>query len=84
MTPRGGVTAGFDRSSAMPSAFDFEHSPFDCLTPEERERVRAQVDIAYFREGEAILEAGMAPTHLFIVIKGFVRQFSPGDSEPYI
>lgn len=66
----------------MPSAFDFDHSPFDCLTPEERERVRAQVDIAYFREGEAILEAGMAPTHLFVVIKGFVRQFAPGDSEP--
>jgi CBS domain-containing protein len=66
----------------MPSAFDFDHSPFDCLTAEERDRVRAQVDIAYFREGEAILEAGMAPTHLFIVIKGFVRQFAPGDSEP--
>lgn len=66
----------------MPSAFDFDHSPFDCLTPEERERVRAQVDIAYFREGEAILETGMAPTHLFVVIKGFVQQFAPGDSEP--
>ncbi|MDM0027609.1 putative nucleotidyltransferase substrate binding domain-containing protein [Variovorax saccharolyticus] len=66
----------------MPSGFDFDHSPFDCLTAEERERVRSQVDIAYFREGEAILEAGMAPTHLFVVIKGFVRQFAPGDSEP--
>lgn len=66
----------------MPSAFDFDHSPFDCLTPEERERVRAQVDIAYFREGEAILETGMTPTHLFVVIKGFVQQFAPGDSEP--
>ncbi|MDM0065697.1 putative nucleotidyltransferase substrate binding domain-containing protein [Variovorax sp. J31P207] len=65
----------------MPSAFDFEHSPFDCLTAEERERVRAQVDIAYFREGEAILEAGMAPTHLFVVIKGFVQQFEHGGSE---
>jgi len=65
----------------MPSAFDFEHSPFDCLTAEERERVRAHVDIAYFREGEAILEAGMAPTHLFVVIKGFVQQFEHGGSE---
>lgn len=66
----------------MPSAFDFDHSPFDCLTPEERERVRAQVDIAYFREGEAILETGMAPTHLFVVIKGFVQQFAPGETAP--
>jgi len=65
----------------MPSAFDFDHSPFDCLTPEERERVRAQVDIAYFREGEAILEAGMAPTHLFVIIKGFVQQFEHGGSD---
>jgi CBS domain-containing protein len=65
----------------MPSAFDFDHSPFDCLTAEERERVRAQVDIAYFREGEAILETGMTPTHLFVVIKGFVQQFEPGGGE---
>ena len=65
----------------MPRAFDFDHSPFDCLTAEERERVRAQVDIAYFREGEAILETGMAPSHLFVVIKGSVQQFAPGDSE---
>ncbi len=43
--------------------------------------MRASVDIAYFREGEAILEAGMAPTHLFVVIKGFVQQFEHGGSE---
>jgi len=59
----------------MPSAFHFDASPFDCLTPDEQALVRSHVDIAYFRAGETILDAGQAPTHLFVVIKGFVQQF---------
>lgn len=59
----------------MPSAFNFAASPFDCLTPDEQALVRDHVDVAYFREGEAILDSGEAPTHLFVVIKGFVQQF---------
>ena len=66
----------------MPNAFNFQASPFDCLDAEEQQIVRAGVDIAYFREGEAILDAGMAPTHLFVVIKGFVRQFEQAGTEP--
>ncbi|NDY91957.1 DUF294 nucleotidyltransferase-like domain-containing protein [Ideonella livida] len=58
----------------MPSAFNFGISPFDCLTADERQRVREHLDIAYFREGDVVLEPGVAPTHLFVVIKGFVRQ----------
>ncbi|EHR69231.1 putative signal-transduction protein containing cAMP-binding and CBS domains [Burkholderiales bacterium JOSHI_001] len=57
----------------MPNAFDFSVSPFDCLTADERQLVRDHVDIAYFREGDAVLEPGVEPSHLFIVIKGHVR-----------
>ncbi|WP_139826331.1 putative nucleotidyltransferase substrate binding domain-containing protein [Derxia lacustris] len=58
----------------MPNAFNFSVSPFDCLSGDERRLVRDSLDIAYFREGEVILEPGVQPAHLFIVIKGFVNQ----------
>ena len=63
----------------MPNAFDFLSSPFDCLDADEQRLVRAAVDIAYFREGEAMLEPGAAPTHLFVVIKGHVSQLDAGE-----
>ncbi|MFZ3221195.1 MAG: DUF294 nucleotidyltransferase-like domain-containing protein [Rhodoferax sp.] len=59
----------------MPSAFNFSSSPFDCLTLEEQRLVRDHVDIAYFPQGETILAPGAQPTHLFVIIKGFVQQF---------
>lgn len=58
----------------MPNAFNFAASPFDCLGAEEKQLVRDNVDIAYFREGEIILDRGHAATHLFIVVKGHVSQ----------
>jgi CBS domain-containing protein len=58
----------------MPNAFNFAASPFDCLTPDEQRLVRNSVDVVYFRDGETILDVGTAPTHLFIIIKGFVTQ----------
>jgi CBS domain-containing protein len=62
----------------MPNAFNFSASPFDCLTPDEQRLVRDSVDVAYYPEGEIILDVGIAPTHLFVIIKGFVTQ-SEGD-----
>lgn len=59
----------------MPNAFNFSASPFDCLSPDEQRLVRDSVDVAYFREGETILDLGITPTHLFVIIKGFVTQF---------
>jgi CBS domain-containing protein len=59
----------------MPSAFNFSASPFDCLTPDEQRLVQDSVDIAYFPEGATILALGAQPTHLFVIIKGFVQQF---------
>ena len=58
----------------MPNAFNFSASPFDCLNPDEQRLVRDSVDVVYFREAETILEVGSAPTHLFVIIKGYVSQ----------
>ncbi len=58
----------------MPNAFNFSTSPFDCLAAGEQQLVRDNVDIAYFRDGETILDPGIEPTHLFVVIKGHVSQ----------
>lgn len=59
----------------MPNAFDFSASPFDCLDADEQRVVRNSVDIAYFRADDTILDSGIEPTHLFVVIKGHVSQF---------
>ena len=58
----------------MPNAFNFSASPFDCLNPDEQRLVKDSVDVAYFPEGATILDIGTAPTHLFVIIKGFVTQ----------
>ena len=59
----------------MPSAFNFSASPFDCLTLDEQRLVHGNVDIAYFPQGTTILAPGAQPTHMFVIIKGFVQQF---------
>ncbi len=59
----------------MPNAFDFTASPFDCLDAAEQRLVRDSVDIAYFRADETLLDRGIEPQHLFVVIKGHVAQF---------
>ena len=63
----------------MPNAFDFASSPFDGLDADEQRLVRDGVDIAYFREGETLLEPGIEPSHLFVVIKGHVSQLDEGE-----
>ena len=42
--------------------------------------MRDSVDIAYFRAGETLLDPGIEPAHLFVVIKGHVSQFD-GDEQ---
>ena len=63
----------------MPNAFNFSASPFDCLNNQEQDLVKNSVDIAYFKEGEIILDVGSTPTHLFIPIKGYIRQLENGE-----
>lgn len=64
----------FKKDATMPKSFNFNAPPFDSLTPAEQERVRAALDIGYFRRGEVILDAHGAPSHLYIMIKGIVQQ----------
>ena len=59
----------------MPGAFNFSASPFDCLSLDEQRLVQDNVDVAYFPAGETILALGAQPSHLFVIIKGFVQQF---------
>ncbi len=58
----------------MPNAFNFSASPFDCLNADEQRLVRNSVDVVYFPEAEIILDVGTTPTHLFVIIKGYVSQ----------
>jgi CBS domain-containing protein len=58
----------------MPSAFPFDASPFDCLSSGERALVRNSVDIVYFPADTRILDLGDVPTHLHVIIKGYVQQ----------
>jgi CBS domain-containing protein len=63
----------------MPNAFNFSASPFDSLGPAEQRLVRDSVDIAYFRSGDTILDVGIQPSHLFVIIKGQVHQYEGGE-----
>ena len=63
----------------MPSAFNFNASPFDCLTLAQQRLVQGSVDIAYFPQGATILDLGGQATHLFVIIKGFVQQLDDNE-----
>jgi len=63
----------------MPSAFNFQASPFDCLDADERGLVRRSVDIAYFPKDTVILDVGMPSTQLYVIIKGVVQQWDGDD-----
>lgn len=64
----------------MPSAFNFSASPFDCLTPVQQRLVQDSVDIAYFPQGASILDLGTQPSHLFVIIKGYVQQLDGNEA----
>jgi CBS domain-containing protein len=58
----------------MPNAFDATNPPFDRLTLPEVERLRAALDIAYFRPGETIIAQHAPASALFVVIKGTIEE----------
>jgi CBS domain-containing protein len=62
------------RSSLSMESFDATNAPFDRLTPQEIDLVRASLDIGYFRPGETIISRGAVPESLFIVLKGCVEE----------
>jgi CBS domain-containing protein len=58
----------------MPQAFDAQNPPFDRLTHDQINQLRAALDIGYFRPGEAIIEQGQHSENLHVVIKGSVEE----------
>lgn len=58
----------------MPQAFDAQNPPFDRLTHEESDVLRAALDIAYFRPGETVIEKGKSADHLHVIIRGAVEE----------
>jgi CBS domain-containing protein len=63
----------------MPNAFDATNPPFDRLTSQQVETLRAALDIAYFRPGETIIVQNAPANALFIVIKGTVEERDGSD-----
>ena len=58
----------------MPQSFDSHNPPFDRLTHDEINELRAALDIGYFRPGEAIVERNSGSDHLHVIIKGSVEE----------
>lgn len=63
----------------MPKAFDAANPPFDRLTPQQIETLRAALDIAYFRPGEVIVQQDTPADALYVVIKGMIEERDGSD-----
>lgn len=57
----------------MSEGFDAHNPPFDRLTQQEVEEIRAALDIGYFAPGEVIIAEGRPAEALHVVIKGAVE-----------
>ena len=57
----------------MPNVFDAANAPFDRLTSQEVETLRAALDIAYFRPGETIIAQNAPAGALFVYCDGSVH-----------
>ncbi|MBM6583881.1 cyclic nucleotide-binding domain-containing protein [Microvirga sp. BT689] len=53
--------------------FDIANPPFDRLTHQESEELRAGLDVGYFAPGEVIIPRGRSSDWLHVVIKGSVK-----------
>ncbi|MCG9750365.1 DUF294 nucleotidyltransferase-like domain-containing protein [Vibrio brasiliensis] len=65
----------------MPDKFNMHSPPFDRLDPEQQNKLRSSLDVAYFRAKETLLQPGIASQHLHILIKGAVEERSQDDKE---
>lgn len=57
----------------MATSFDAQNPPFDRLSQQEVEELRAATDIGYFAPGETIIARGASSDVLHVVIKGAVE-----------
>jgi CBS domain-containing protein len=58
----------------MPQRFDDRNPPFDRLTHDEVNELRAALDIGYFPPGTVIIEREHAADQLYVIIKGSVEE----------
>jgi hypothetical protein len=58
----------------MPQRFDDRNPPFDRLTHDEVNQLRAALDIGYFSPGTVIIEREHASDQLYVIIKGSVEE----------
>jgi CBS domain-containing protein len=64
----------------MPNSFDTTNPPFDRLTPQECDQLRAAIDIEYFRPAEVLVAPETLADNLYVIIKGSVEE-RDGDGE---
>ncbi len=67
----------------MPDKFNMQATPFDRLTESQQKRLRAALDVAYYRARDIILDNGSKGEYLYILIKGVVEERSPDQQEVY-
>ncbi len=54
--------------------FDFNYPPYDFLNARQREMLQKSVNIAFFKDNEVIIEEEQPIEHLYVVIKGLVKE----------
>lgn len=56
----------------VPPGFDLAQPPFDLLSGAEQQRLCKHLDMALFRSGEQIIEAGAASRFVYVILRGEV------------
>ncbi|MGF1738644.1 DUF294 nucleotidyltransferase-like domain-containing protein [Photobacterium satsumensis] len=67
----------------MSDNFDTSLPPFDRLSGEQQRRLVDSLDVAYYRHGDTLIEAGKPCEQLHIIIKGSVEESAADGSEIY-
>ncbi|CAM2818614.1 DUF294 nucleotidyltransferase-like domain-containing protein [Vibrio neptunius] len=65
----------------MPDKFNMHSPPFDRLDERQQNKLRASLDVAYYRDKEVLLATGGNSQHLHILIKGTVEERSAKGEE---
>ncbi|HYD32318.1 MAG TPA: putative nucleotidyltransferase substrate binding domain-containing protein [Azospirillaceae bacterium] len=58
----------------MSDKFNFAIPPFDRLTTDERAKLQAGIDLAYFPKDETVLATGALADSLYVIVKGVVQE----------
>ncbi|WP_428773257.1 DUF294 nucleotidyltransferase-like domain-containing protein [Vibrio sp.] len=65
----------------MPDKFNMQSPPFDRLSDSQQSRLRAALDVAYYRDKQVLLTPDAPSSHLHILIKGTVEERSKDGQE---